>query len=466
MRKKRDGSGPRRLGPRELEGAQLRETKFFGTPAFRRLWISQVFSSLGDWIGIVATSAIAYRIAGEGGLSLVLAVRLGLAFVFASFAGVLIDRHDRKQIMVLTYVGRALVFCFVPFIEQLWALLFASVLLELMTLLYSPAKEASVPNLVPKKFLPTANSLGLVAAYGTFPFAAGVFSALTGLATWLVPDARIGSLQLTDEFMALYFNAAMYIVSALFIATLALPSNKRTERANTDDSRARASLKEAAEGFSFVKQNRKVRAVVFGLAAGLIGGGSVVPLGAPFATQVLGAGSSGFGLLLTAMGTGMAIGVVTLTVLFKKVQIERVFVAAIFGAGISLAVAASMHGLGAAAMCVGLLGLSAGAVYVIGFTSLQMNVDDELRGRVFATFYTLTRVCILLAITAAPFVARGIDKLSQRWLDGQVSIGSSVVLLPGVRITLWLAALIIITAGVFVFVTFRRNRAVAGGVNA
>ena len=62
-------------------------------------------------------------------------------------------------------------FVALPFIHTLWGLILASLLLEIFTLLWSPAKEALVPALVPRERLTTANSLGVLAAYGTMPLA-------------------------------------------------------------------------------------------------------------------------------------------------------------------------------------------------------------------------------------------------------------------------------------------------------
>jgi MFS family permease len=442
------GANSQNQDPNGHRGSQLRETKFFGTPAFRRLWFAQLLASLGDWIGIVAIMAIATDVAGVGGLSLVMVVRLGLAFIFAPFAGVIIDRLSRKRIMVMANLGRFAILCVLPFVDTLWGLVLVSVALEIMTSMWSPAKEASVPNLVNKSFLPTANSLSLVAAYGSFPLAAALFAVLSKVPEWVGQSETLAALNLTENSVALYFNALTFLVSAAVIATLTLPHVARKKR---DDGRGmlKSSSKEAFEGLQFVRTNRKVRGVVFGLAAGLIGGGSVVPLGVIFANDVLSAGSGGYGLLLTSLGIGVALGVVSVTLFQKRIPVDRLFTLAVGMAGAALALAASMNGLGAAAMCVGVLGICAGAVYVLGFTSLQLNVTDEIRGRVFATFYMLTRVCILLAVVFAPIVAGGLDHVSQRLFDGQVEVVGSVFMVPGVRLTLWLGAAIILVAALF-----------------
>ena len=70
---------------------------------------------------------------------------------------------DRKQVMVASMLVRAPVVASLPFVDSVLGLVFASLVLELATLLFSPAKEATVPNLVPVGELPSANSLGLAA---------------------------------------------------------------------------------------------------------------------------------------------------------------------------------------------------------------------------------------------------------------------------------------------------------------
>jgi dTMP kinase len=93
------------------------------------------------------------------------------------------------------------------------------------------------------------------------------------------------------------------------------------------------------------------------------------------------------------------------------------------------------------------MGICAGAVYVLGFTILQENVEDELRGRTFATLYTLSRLCMLISLSLAPLVSRLFDDLSNALFDGELSLGQADFSVPGVRLTLWLGAAIILGAG-------------------
>ena len=93
------------------------------------------------------------------------------------------------------------------------------------------------------------------------------------------------------------------------------------------------------------------------------------------------------------------------------------------------------------------VGFAAGPIYVLGFTLLHENVNDQLRGRIFSALLVLVRFCMLFALAVAPLVSEGLDTLSNRWWDGDINLLGLRVLIPGVRLTLWLSSLTIIGAG-------------------
>ena len=421
--------------------------RLFGSPGFFRLWLAQVVSAMGDWIGFLAVVTIAKQIgggSGAGAISLVMSARLVPGFFLAPLAGVLVDRWDRKKVMVACDAMRAGVLLTLPFISSLWQLVVASLLLEIGTLLWSPAKEASVPNLVPSGHLTTANSLSLTAAYGTFPVASLLFAVLTqtghGLADFHVLSfARFD----TPGSMAIYFDVLTFVASALFISTLVLPPARRRRDPHLDVD-FNATFRELREGWRFMFTDPVVRAVMAAIGCGLIGGGMVVPLGDIVSHDVFGGGDTGFGLLLSALGFGMAIGVVALSAMQRRLPKERLFTFAVLGAGGCLLAGTSMSRLGPAVVCVGGLGLCAGAVYVLGFTILHERVADEFRGRIFSSLYTLVRLCLLLSFAAGPLLA---DRL-----DGAVASQ------PGARVALWLAGLMIVGAGVLSSMSLQARR--------
>jgi len=440
-------SGPVPAAPPGAEVPSL--TRLFGSRTFFRLWLSQVVSSLGDWIGFVAVTAIAARIGGsspETAVAIVLSARLVPGFFLAPAAGVFVDRWDRKKVMVSCDIGRGLVLATLPFVDTIAGLFFASLLLEIFTLMWSPAKEASVPNMVRPEFLANANSLSLIAAYGTFPIGSVAFAFLATVASWLSHIDALGSLDVDREFVAIYVDVLTFFGSALMISTLTLPRPERKVEGKGGID-FRRTFRELAEGGRFIRDSTVVRAVILGIGTGLIGGGMVVPLGPVASDQIYGAGTTGFGLLLAALGFGVAGGIVGLSILQKRLRHDRIFVVSVLGAGASLVAAACMSNITLALVFTAGLGLCAGSVYILGFTILQTNVEDELRGRIFALLYTLVRFCLLLAFTLAPVVSRVLDGLSSRLFDRSVALGGFSVALPGVRLTLWLGGVIIIVAG-------------------
>jgi dTMP kinase len=132
-----------------------------------------------------------------------------------------------------------------------------------------------------------------------------------------------------------------------------------------------------------------------------------------------------------------------------------VFTASLFVAGAALIVAASTSALEFAALFVAIMGVCAGSVYVLGFTLLHENVDDELRGRVFSALYTMVRFCVLIAFAIGPFLAALLDRLSEDLVGGSITVGGVTIGVPGVRLTLWLAGLIIMGAGVLAALSLR-----------
>lgn len=424
--------------------------RLFGTHEFFRLWLVQVVSALGDWLGFSAIILLAAKVggagAGAGAISLVMAARIIPGFLFGPVAGVLVDRWDRKKTMVACDLGRAAVIACLPFVDNLLGLVLASLALEVFTLLWSPAKDATVPNLVPPDHLTTANSLSLAAAYGTFPFAALLFAALAGVSSWLSGISALSFLRLDQMSLALYVDVCTFLFAALMVRGLVIPKRTRADKPSDKRVDLAKTFHDLKEGWNYIFLNHTVRAVNVGLATGLIGGGMLIPLGAVFSTDVLGAGAAGYGLFTTALGFGVATGAVAVSAMQKKLPKERAFTTSLFVAGAAMFVAATSSTLAVATVSVFVMGVFVGPVYVLGFVLLQQEVDDDLRGRVFSSLNTLVRLCVLVSMVAGPLLAAGLGALAESLWGGTLTIGPLSIPVPGVRLALWLGSLIIVAA--------------------
>jgi len=420
--------------------------RVFRVPGFLPLFGAQFISSLGDWTGLFAIIAIAGRVSNSAtAVGFVMIARMLPGFLFAPVGGALIDRWNRKAVMVTCDIGRAGLLAVLPFWENIWGLVILSFAIEMLTLLWGPAKDASVPNIVKEpEHLAVANSLGLVASFGTFPLGAVMFAALAAIAHWLGGFSSLTSLGSNRESLAIWVDGFSFILSALLISRLRLPETERSTRPHVP---AAQTWRDIKDGLRFIRSNPLVRGVMIGLAGGLVGGGAIVPLGPKVSLDVLNGGASAFGLLMTALGMGAAIGVVTLLWLQRRLPRQAVFTTSVVATGISIIAVASMSSLGPAFLLVAVLGAGAGCAYVTGFTMLQESVSDDMRGRTFAPLYTIVRVCLLLSLTVAPFVAGGLNALSDHFVNGRAHIGSFHFALPGVRLALWLGGGVTVLSG-------------------
>jgi len=106
------------------------------------------------------------------------------------------------------------------FLNRLWAIYLLSFVIECLSLLWSPARDASLPNIVPRRQLANANSLVLVSAYATLPIGGAAFAVLVGVSKSL--SARIPILASQPESLALVFDAATFVFSPRLLRAAAL----------------------------------------------------------------------------------------------------------------------------------------------------------------------------------------------------------------------------------------------------
>ncbi|EFC81741.1 dTMP kinase [Parafrankia sp. EUN1f] len=400
-------------------------------PEFRRMWIQLSLSSLGDWLGLLATTALITELASSFSgkayaIGSLLIVRLLPALVLGPLAGAIADRLDRRMTMVVTDVMRFGLFVSIPIVHTLEWLLIASFLVECVSLVWAPAKEASIPRLVPRNRLAAANTLSLITTYGTAPLAAAIFTLLATVSRGLGPSIHYFEDRSLD--LALYFNAATFLGSAIVI--WGLRSIGKAER--PEQGPEPGFFASITEGWKFVGQDRLVRGLVVGILGGFAGAGSVIALGKLY-VEILGGGDSAYGVLFGAVFIGLAGGMAAGPRLLGDYSRTRLFGVCVTGAGITLVIVAIIPNLVIACILVVLVGAFAGVAWVTGYTLLQAEVADELRGRTFALVQSLVRVDLLLVLAAAPALV-GLIGFHEVHLWGDINVradGVTAVLLGG-----------------------------------
>ena len=284
---------------------------------FRRLWIATSLSSLGDWLSLVALSTLASDLAGQGVAAQSAAVggvwltSLLPALLLGPLAGAVADRFDRRLNMIVGDVLRAALYLSLVlnlslgFANELTWMYVVQFLASCASLFWTPAKDASVPNLVPPEKLEQANQYSLLGTFGPAPIA-GLFFGLLALVSRSLGafSPYFSTTQVSQVNLALYFNAATFVVSAITIYMLReIPKRQVSEHIS-----APSVAKTIWEGWKFIGRTKVVRGIVIGMIGAFSAGGVVVGLGPSYIKNTLHGGSAGWGIVFAAVFGGLAAG--------------------------------------------------------------------------------------------------------------------------------------------------------------
>ena len=427
--------------------AQSESRSVLAIPAFRKLWRAMAFSSFGDWLGLLASTALAQQLAdgdyakANFAIAGVFIVRLLPAVILGPFAGVIADRFDRRKLMVVCDILRFSLYLSIPIVGNYFWLYTASILVEIVTLFWSPAKEATVPNLVPKSKLESANQVSLLAAYGTAPLAAIVFSTLA-LFIGAINAALGNTTQASAADVALYLNAISFLFCALTVWGL------KEIPAGSSKKLAQSSIgKSLWEGFAFIKDSKIIRGLIFGMLGAFFAAGAVIGLARTFVDD-LKAGEAAYGILFAAVFFGLALGISFGPKIFAQFSRRRLFGISLTISGLMLVTLSLVLNLVLAIFITILLGLFAGISWVTGFTMLGLEVEDEVRGRTFAFVQSLIRVSLVLVLAIAPLVAAAIG-------EHTYSFRTTTVTYNGAAFTMFFAGLMAVMVGVLSYLQMR-----------
>ncbi|MGY1828567.1 MULTISPECIES: dTMP kinase [unclassified Blastococcus] len=406
---------------------------------FRKLWLSTLLSSFGDWLGLLAITVTATLTfddyaAQNFALAGVLLFRLLPAIVLGPVAGAFADRFDRRKTMVVTDIFRFGLFASIPIVDNLIWLFIAQFVIEAFSLFWIPAKDAAVPNMLRKDQLEAANQLSLVTTYGLTPvIAAIVFAVLTsvgGQVSTLLPGVN-------EVDLALYLNALTFLVAAVVIWNLPSISGRRA--AGEVVGQQESFLGSLVKGFSFAGHTRLVRGLVVGITGAFVAAGAIIATGQAY-VEVLGGGEAAYGLLFGAVFIGLGLGIGIGPSVARDLARERIFGVAIVGAGIVVLLLSWSFALWISLLLVVLMGFFAGMAFLAGITLIGTEVEDEIRGRTFAIVQSLVRASLIVSLALVPI---GVGLIGRQELD----LGAFALPLSGERIMLFAAGLLAVGVG-------------------
>ncbi len=357
-----------------------------GNRDFRRLWIGDMASLLGDWLNTIALYILIRQLTGSPvALGLVFIVKT-LPFALASpLAGLLADRFDRKRLMIAADLARAVVvlgFLLIDTEAEL-PLLYVLIALQMMIgAVFVPARSAALPNITSARELLTANALSAA----TWSVLLAVGAAVGGFAT---QGFGTGTVFVLDS--------VSYLVSAAFIAGVRVPPI----RGETGSVRLRQAVTEIADGWRQLTRRPEIGRMALVKPVWALGGGALV-----YALTLIGeswrpeAPAVGIGLLFAARGLGTGIGPIAARAGVAERNWPLMFGLGLVVTGLCyLTVGWMAWGVWLPVLVV-LAHAPSGANWVASTVLLQKRTPDRYLGRVFATEWLLITLVDTLAILA------------------------------------------------------------------
>jgi MFS family permease len=383
-------------------------------PSFRLLFLASAGSAFGTYLAAVALTLHVFALTDSGTWVAALLVADFLPIVVIGLAlGPLLDRLQRRRLIIGADLTRAAVFCALPFVSTPAAIVALAAISGIATGFFRPAVYAGVPNLVEgDDDLTEANSLLIGVenlAWVIGPVVAGALVAGFG------PDP------------AYWINAATFAFSALLVARIP------ARRLQSEESLSRGHWRDVREGLSLVVRAPQLRAVLLVWNVVIIGNAAVNVAEVVFVQESLGAGSTGFGILVAASGVGLTLGSFATPFVMGSLGLRRLYVFAVALMGVGWGAAAMAPALWVAVPLVIVATIGNGMAIVCNQVLIQRGSPDRLRGRAIAVLMSSTYATMAIAMGVAGVLVNALGGRAVWALAGVVYLIGALVALALTR---------------------------------
>lgn len=357
------------------------------SPGFRWLWLANLVSRLGDWLGFVALNLYIFDLTGSAtALATLLAVEAVPTLLIGPVAGVIVDRFSRRKVMLYSNLVAALAFALLPLATSLWQIYLLALFTRTTISFFEPAERSLVPDLVGKERVLGANSALTVVnhlALVVGPAIAGLLVAASS-AAW-----------------AFWANAASFIIAAFFIARI----QGELPRTRTDAENKTGWFKELRSGLRYALNHSALRVLLITTFVASFAAAALLTIEVIYIKEVLKGGDEGYGLLLSIAGLGALISSTNATRWVHRFSLTGLYAMTILITGLTFFPYANIPILWFVIIFAGFQTVPWVLGYILVDTMIQQWVDDEVRGRIFSLIYTERSAGqILVAAVFAPFI--------------------------------------------------------------
>lgn len=370
-----------------------------GNVNFRRLWLGNVVSLFGDWFNTIALYSLVLSLSGsEFALGAVFITKMLPMALASPIAGLIVDRLDRRKVMIASDLLRAVIVLGFLFIDEpgevYWVYLITAAQVVVASV-FQPAQSSSIPNLVTRGELVTANTI----LSATWSILLTVGAAVGGIAADVLGLKAVFIL-----------DSLTYVVSAWFIFRTQIPQHTASMELGTLPGHRPSLLRlvqrasaDVLAGWQRMRERPQVGRMALAKATwGLAGGGLVYMLtlmGEQINPQRQ---AMAIGLLFAARGFGTGLGPVLARAWFRDMGVWPALMGfCMVFSGIAYGVAGSLTFTFWVVVPVLLAHTTSGANWVLSTVLLQERSEDRFRGRIFATewllFFLVDAASILVA---------------------------------------------------------------------
>ncbi len=353
---------------------------------FAFLWFGQLVSILGDWVLFVALPFYVYNLTGSvlatGGMFVIRALP---SVVFGSFAGVLVDRWDRKRTLITADLSRAALLPLlltVHSLEGLWIIYLIAFVESTISVFFYPAKSAILPHLVAARSLMAANSLDAISTN------------LTRLIGPSLGGLLMGGVGLLGVVLV---DTASYLISGVMITCISLSTDRAEERRVQSIAALRwmPLWRDWVAGLAFMQQERWLISLFVTNGLVMLAEGIINVLFVVFVQDVLQGGSMEFGWLMTVRGLGSLVGGFIAGYASTRLVPMHMMTLGAVATGLVFLAMFNASALPAVLVLFALSGVTWVPYAVSLQTQLQSGVIDHYRGRVFGAFGTMSALMLL-----------------------------------------------------------------------
>jgi len=356
----------------------------FRNRSFALLWVAQVVETIGCSLTSLAASILVFRLTGSAAsVGLMLMATSAPTIVVGLLAGVFVDRYDRKRIMVVADLVRAVLVLAIPLLLHqsiVWLYVIVA-LTSSITQFFDPAHEAVLPEIASDEELAAANSLMAISSFG----ATALGFAASGLIASRFPIE-----------WAFYFNTVAYALSALLIWVVRIP-----HLAVAAESGLASVWRNLRAGAKLLVDTPMLKSLFLVFAIVFVAFGLSNSLLLPFAIKALGATEFEYGVQEAVTSVGFVIGSLWMARVADRLREGQWIALGLLGMGLVSMGYASMRSVAPAIAIIALSGLLNAPLSIARSLIMQRNTPREMRGRVNSAFFVCRDVLFLVGMAAA-----------------------------------------------------------------